>query len=95
MTRSSGEQLERLDPKIEKTLSTLRRGKVREQLKMAEEGENIVHKPLEDYATPSLEGATSSIQRSAVDVAQFKIKPTTISMLQQSCQLYGIANEDL
>lgn len=94
MTRSSGEQLERLDPKIEKTLSTLRRGKVREQLKMAE-GENIVHKPLEDYATPSLEGATSSIQRSAVDVAQFKIKPTTISMLQQSCQLYGLANEDL
>lgn len=36
----------------------------------------------------------SSILRPVVEVAQFEIKPKTISMLQLSCQFYGLANED-
>lgn len=71
MTRLSGELLEKLDPKKERTLSTLRRSKVTE-------GKNIVPRPLKDYATPSLEEATSRIIRPIVDISQFEIKPTTI-----------------
>lgn len=64
-------------------------------MNMAEEQvENAIPRPLKDHATPSLEGTTSSILRSAVVVAKFEIKPSTISMLQQSCQFYGLANED-
>lgn len=86
MTYSLGEPLEKLDPEIEKTLNTLRRDKVKDQSKIAEDkGENVVHRPLKNYATPSLEGTTSSILRPLMDVSQFEIKPATISMFQQSC----------
>lgn len=79
MTRLSGELLEKLDPKKERTLSTLRRSKVTVPVNMTkEQGKNIVPRPLKDYATPSLEEATSRIIRPIVDISQFEIKPTTI-----------------
>lgn len=53
---------------------------------MAEEQEeNVIPTPLKDYATLSVEGTTSIILRPAVAIAQFEITPSTISMLQQSC----------
>lgn len=83
MTCSFGEPLKRHDPKIERTLSMVRRGRFKETLNIVEEqAENEIPRPLKDYATPLLEGPTSSILWPVVDVAQFEIKPTTMSMLQ-------------
>ena len=98
MTRTSDEPLEEIDLEIERTLSTIRKSKVViEEEVMAEYdeviGENVPPRALKDYATPSLDGTISSIRRPAITAAQFEIKPTTISMIQQIAQLQSVYNE--
>ena len=93
MTCTSDEPLEKIDPEIERTLSTIRKSKVViEEEIMAEydeaKGKNVPPRAFKDYAPPSLGGTISSIRRPAITAAQFEIKPATISMIQQIAQFY-------
>ncbi|GKV23867.1 hypothetical protein SLEP1_g33550 [Rubroshorea leprosula] len=61
---------------------------------MAEgEGQNNA-RTLGSYATPSLEGITSSIRRPAIQANNFEIKPAIIQMIQQTIQFSGLPNEN-
>ncbi|XP_075640377.1 uncharacterized protein LOC142612142 [Castanea sativa] len=51
-------------------------------------------KALRDYATPSVNGATSSIRRPTIQANNFEIKPAIIQMIQQTVQFGGLSQED-
>nr|XP_023913707.1 uncharacterized protein LOC112025289 [Quercus suber] len=51
-------------------------------------------KALRDYAMPSVNGATSSIRRPAIQANNFEIKPAIIQMIQQTVQFEGLSQED-
>ncbi|XP_023892547.2 uncharacterized protein LOC112004530 [Quercus suber] len=51
-------------------------------------------KALRDYATPSVNGATSSIRRPAIQANNFEIKQAIIQMIQQTVQFGGLSQED-
>ncbi|GKV13738.1 hypothetical protein SLEP1_g24722 [Rubroshorea leprosula] len=62
---------------------------------MAKEGEGQNNaRTLGSYATPSLEGITSSIMRPAIQANNFEIKPAIIQMIQQTVQFSGLPNEN-
>lgn len=58
---------------------------------MAVQDEN---KPLKDYAAPSTRGMRSSIRRPPIEVNNFELKPTLLSMIQQN-EFEGAPREDL
>ncbi|KAF3455711.1 hypothetical protein FNV43_RR00353 [Rhamnella rubrinervis] len=51
-------------------------------------------KVISDYAAPTFNGIMSSIRRPAVQVNNFKIKPTFIMKIQMSIQFVGLSNND-
>ena len=51
-------------------------------------------KALRDYDMPSVNGATSSIRRQAIQANNFEIKPAIIQMIQQTVQFEGLSQED-
>lgn len=56
--------------------------------------DNIEDKVLTDYAMPSINEATISIQRSIIQVAHFDIKPAIIQMVENTIQFNGLSYED-
>ena len=51
-------------------------------------------KALRYYAMPSVNEATSSIRRPAIQANNFEIKPAIIQMIQQTIQFGGLSQED-
>ncbi|XP_030963798.1 uncharacterized protein LOC115984958 [Quercus lobata] len=51
-------------------------------------------KALRDYSMPSVNGATLSIRRPAIQANNFEIKPAIIQMIQQTVQFRGLSQED-
>ena len=49
---------------------------------------------LRDYAIPTVNGASTSIRRSAIQANNFEFKPAIIQMIQTSVQFNGLAHED-
>ncbi|KAJ4715540.1 Retrotransposon gag protein [Melia azedarach] len=49
---------------------------------------------LRDYAIPTVNGASTSIRRPAIQANNFEIKPAIIQMIQTSVQCNGLAHED-
>ncbi|GAV66266.1 hypothetical protein CFOL_v3_09776, partial [Cephalotus follicularis] len=50
---------------------------------------------LRDYTTISVNGATSSIQRQAIQATNFEIKPAIIQTIQQTVLFGGLPSDDL
>ena len=48
-------------------------------------------KALRDYAMPSVNEATSSIRRLAIQANNFEIKPAIIQMIQETVQFGGLS----
>ena len=49
---------------------------------------------LMDYAQPSLSGTESCIRRPAIDSDTFELKPSYVTMIQNSVQFHGLPSED-
>ena len=49
---------------------------------------------LMDYAQPSLSGTKSCIIRPTIDSTVFELKPSYVSMIQNSIQFHGLPSED-
>ena len=80
MTRTSGGELILLDQEIEKTLKKQRKEK---NNKMEQEQQTQTNSmALSSYATPTLDGTTSSIRRPNVQANNFKIKSVIIQMIR-------------
>ena len=82
------------DPKIERTLCQLKKEKKKESNTSLSNIADQEQKALRDYATPSVNGATSSIRRPAIQANNFEIKPAIIQMIQQTVQFGGLSQED-
>ena len=77
------------DPEIERTLHQLKKEKKKEANTSLSNMANQEQKVLRDYATPSVNGATSSIRRPAIQANNFEIKPAIIQMIQQTVYFGG------
>ena len=97
MTRTGHSNLLPLDPEIERTIRRLQQERnmaaedpndINLGLDMATEGQHEairpVHRPLNDYITPSVADAASSIRRPPVRANNFEIKPAMIQMIQST-----------
>ena len=82
------------DPEIERTLHQLKKEKKKEANTSLSNMADQEQKVLRDYATPSVNGATSSIRRPAIQANNFEIKPAIIQMIQQTVQFGGLSQED-
>ena len=82
------------DPKIERTLRQLKKEKKKEANTSLSNMADQEQKALRDYAMPSVNGATSSIRRPAIQANNFEIKPAIIQMIQQTVQFGGLSQED-
>ena len=60
--------------------------------KVIEEAEN--NRALRDYVVPSVNGITSSIRWSTIQMHNFEINPAIIQMIQHSTQFNGLPNDD-
>ena len=49
---------------------------------------------LMDYAQPSLLGTESCIRRPAIESTTFELKPSYVTMIQNSVQFHGLPSED-
>ncbi|XP_031264274.1 uncharacterized protein LOC116122580 [Pistacia vera] len=97
MTRASGEILLVFDLEIERTFHARKRAIKREIMgdhDNQNDGTPPATRTLNEYSTPSLNGATSSIRQLVINANTFEIKPTIIQMIQQSVQFGGLADED-
>lgn len=85
------------DPEIEKTFCVRRKKqRIKEQRGEARRNSNMAgeeRRTLCDFITPGVQGIASSIARPTMDANNFELKPTLISMEQQS-QLGGTCLED-
>ena len=52
-----------------------------------------VPRTLMDYAQPSLSGIESCIRRSAIESTAFELKPSYVTMSQNSVQFHGLPSE--
>ena len=97
MTRTGHSNLLPLDLEIERTIRRLQQERnmaaedpndINLGLDMAIEGQHeairSVHRPLNDYITPSIADAASSIRRPSVRANNFKIKSAMIQMIQST-----------
>ncbi|KAL5538589.1 hypothetical protein UlMin_045511 [Ulmus minor] len=101
MRRSRSLNLLPFDPEIERTYRRLNRATrrstsapVRQQAMdppFVEGGEN--RRALRDYAAPNVTGATSGIRRPTIQVNNFEIKPSFITMVQAN-QFGGMSKDD-
>ena len=66
------------DPEIERTLRQLKKEKKKETNTSLSNMVDQEQKALRDYAMPSVNGATSSIRRLAIQANNFEIKPAII-----------------
>ena len=93
MTRFKLEQT-LFDLEIERTLRQLKKEKKKEANTSLSNMADQEQKALRDYAMPSVNGATSSIRRPAIQANKFEIKPAIIQMIQQTVQFGGLSQED-
>ena len=49
---------------------------------------------LMDYAQPSLSGTESCIRRLVIESTAFELKPSYVTMIQNSVQFHGLLSED-
>ena len=49
---------------------------------------------LMEYAQPSIDGTASCIRKLAIQVNNFELKPSYVSMMQNSIQFHGLPSED-
>ena len=49
---------------------------------------------LMEYAQPSIDGTASCIRKPVVQANNFELKPSYVSMIQNSVQFHGLPNED-
>ena len=82
------------DPETERTLRRLKKEKKKEANTSLSNMADQEQKALRDYAMPSVNGATSSIRRPAIQANNFKIKLAIIQMIQQTVQFGGLSQED-
>ena len=82
------------DPEIERTLRQLKKEKKKEANTSLSDMADQEQKALRDYAMPSINGATSSIRRPAIQANNFEIKPAIIQMIQQTVQFEGLSQAD-
>ena len=94
MTRSKLLEHTLFDPEIERTLRQLKQEKKKEANTSLSNMADQEQKALRDYATPSVNGATSSIRRPAIQANNFEIKSAIIQMIQQTVQFGGLSQED-
>ena len=100
MTRSRGEGPLIFDPEIEKTCRRLRavvQKEISPEVSIPMDEQRVIQqreRTMMEYATPSLNGTTSSITRPTVSANNFEIKPAIIQMIQQTVQFCGFPNED-
>ena len=66
------------DPEIERTLLQLKKEKKKEANTSLSNMADQEQKALRDYDMPSVNGATSSIRRQAIQANNFEIKPAII-----------------
>ena len=83
-----------LDPEIEITLRQLKKEKKKEANTSLSNMADQKKKVLRDYAMPSVNGATSSIRRPAIQANNFEIKLAIIQMIQQTVQFEGLSQDD-
>ena len=69
------------DPEIERTLHQLKKEKKKEANTSLSNMADQEQKVLRDYAMPSVNGAISSIRRSAIQANNFEIKPAINQMI--------------
>lgn len=80
--------LDTFDPKINKTLSILRKQREVDTLQVSHL-DNNEDQVLRDYAMPSIDGATTSIHRLVIQTAHFEIKIAEIQMIKNTIQFNG------
>ena len=91
MPRSKPLEYTLFDPEIERTLCQLKKEKKKEANTSLSNMADQEQKVLRDYAMPSVNGATSSIRRPAIQANNFEIKPAIIQMIQQTIQFGGLS----
>ena len=79
------------DPEIERTLCQLKKEKKKEANTSLSNMADQEQKALRDYAMPSVNEATLSIRRLAIQANNFEIKPAIIQMIQQTIQFEGLS----
>ena len=89
MPRSKPLEYTLFDPKIERALRQLKKEQKKEANTSLSNMADQEQKALRDYAMPSVNGATSSIRRPAIQANNFEIKPAIIQMIQQTIQFGG------
>ena len=94
MPRSKPLEYTLFDPEIERTLRQLKKEQKKEANTSLSNMADQEQKALRDYAMPSVNGATSSIRRPAIQANNFEIKPAIIQMIQQTIQFGGLSQED-
>jgi len=79
------------DPEIERTFHIRRkkqrlkkRCKAREESPKMDTGAGGQRRTLQDFITPGVQGVSSSIARPTMEVNNFELRPTLISMVKQS-----------
>ena len=82
------------DPEIERTLRQLKKEKKKEANTSLSDMADQEQKALRDYAMPSVNGATSSIRRPAIQANNFEIKPAIIQMIQLTVQFRRLSQLD-
>ena len=91
MPRSKPLEYTLFDPEIERTLRQLKKEQKKEANTSLSNMADQKQKALRDYAMPSVNGATSSIRRPAIQANNFEIKPAIIQMIQQTIQFGGLS----
>ena len=95
-TRSKGENLEKLNPEIEKSCKKNRKEKRAKDRKIMAEDQRVQqarNRTLQEYTMPNPGDNLSSIVRQNVDANNFEIKPAIIQMISQF-QFGGLLTED-
>ena len=72
------------DLEIERTLRQLKKEKKKEANTSLSNMADQEQKALRDYATPLVNGATTSIRRPTIQANNFEITPAIIQMIQQT-----------
>ena len=85
------------DPEIEKTFRRRRKQQRKKRAEQSLQAPNMANnnenRTLKDYAAPNAQGLHSGIARPAIEANNFELKPSLLSMVQQS-QFGGLPTED-
>ena len=101
MTRASQASLVELDDENERTLHQRLRGVAessrQQEIRVESSEPTVMAEPrriLLDYERPQFTGEEFSVQAPTVPANNFKIKASTIGMIQNLVQFFGLADED-